>query len=54
MAVRTHYLIFKGDDIAGSETDLVSAKKTFNALPPQEEILDGRAIYKLVKEDKWR
>ena len=49
--IREHYLVFKGDDIAGNEDTLVKAKEAYNKLPPKKRILDGRAIYKLVKEE---
>tara|TARA_R110000851_G_scaffold78000_5_gene172075 strand:+ start:14251 stop:14406 length:156 start_codon:yes stop_codon:yes gene_type:complete len=51
MKIKEHYLIFKGDDIAGSETSLKDAKKAYNALPSKDSMLDGRSIYKLIKQE---
>lgn len=48
---REHYIIFKGDDIVESASSLEQAKEIYDKLPPKKRILDGRSIYKLVKED---
>jgi hypothetical protein len=49
--VREHYIVFKGDDIIVGTADLKKAKEEFDKLPPKTRALDGRAIFKLVKED---
>lgn len=52
MEVREQYIILKSEKIVDSATSLKEAIDKFNALPPKKKILDGRAIYKLVKEDE--
>jgi hypothetical protein len=49
--VEEHYLIFKGDNIKGNASTLKEAKEKYDKLSPKKRILDGRAIYKLVKEE---
>jgi len=49
--LREHYIIFKGDDIKGECNTLQAARDIYDALPPKERRIDGRAIYKLVKEE---
>ena len=50
--VKEHYLIFKGDNIKGNAWTLKEAKEVYDKLPPKKRLLDGRAIYKLVKQEK--
>ena len=52
MKVRENYIVFKGDNIVYSTESLEKAKEKFDKLLPRQKILDGRAIYKLIKEDK--
>lgn len=47
----TNYLVFKGDEIEASVSSLKAAEAKYNSLPPKKGRLDGRAIYKLVKEE---
>lgn len=53
MAVQEEYIVFKGDEIRFTENTLEEAEKKFNTLPPPKlgRKMNGRAIYKLIKED---
>jgi hypothetical protein len=46
-----HYIILKGDSIRDNATTLKEAKEKYNKLKPKKRLLDGRSIYKLVKEE---
>jgi hypothetical protein len=48
---RESYIIFKGDEIVKECRTLEEANAVFDSLPPRKRLLDGRAIYKLVRED---
>jgi hypothetical protein len=50
--MREHYILIKGEEVVDSDSSLKKIKEKFDKLPPKKKILDGRAIYKLVKEDK--
>lgn len=49
--LKEHYIIFKGDDIVGESADLKKAEEIYDSTPPKKRLTDGRALYKLIKED---
>jgi len=49
--VQEHYIILKGDVIKDNALTLEEAKEKYSKLKPKKRLLDGRSIYKLVKEE---
>jgi hypothetical protein len=45
------YIVFKGEEIAGTASSLDKAWEIYNGLPPKTRILDGRAIYRAIYEE---